>query len=225
MDEIGGWIRKLRTEIESALNEGGPLPGGVRLEAERVVLHLLLPRSGANLSDKPPVQTSGSGNSGSPTGLENHLTIEFRVAPPSGVPVPPVNEAARPRPALSPEALRSLVIETGTAVFGSQGFDNSARAEVFCELAVERTSAEVQAALAIIEQGAQGSPDPLLSRMVARLRQILGFSPLGRELAAGRLRALLEQAELESVVAILGQDWRFGTHWPLPPSNGSLSSL
>jgi len=56
--------------------------------------------------------------------------------------------------------------------------------------------------------------------LVARLRQILGFSPLGRELAAGRLHALLEQAEIGTVVPILRQAWRFGTHWPLPPSNG-----
>ena len=223
MDEIGSRIRKLRSEIESALNEGSPLPGGVRLEAERVVLHLLIPHPGAPTSNRSTSSPNGSGDFGGRIGQEEQLTIEFRVASPTESPASPMKEAVSTRPTLSPEALRSLVIETGTAVFGPQGFDNSARAEVFCELIAEQNPTEVLAALALVERGTQGNPDPQLSRSVARLRQILGFSPLGRELAAGRLRALFEQAEIGSVVTILGQAWRFGTHWPLPPSNGSLN--
>jgi hypothetical protein len=223
MDEIGSRIRKLRSEIESALNEGGPLPGGVRLEAERVVLHLLIPPPGAHVSNRPTASTNGKVDLGGQSGREEHLTIEFRVLSPAASPASPGIEAVSTRPTLSTEALRSLVIETGTAVFGPQGFDNSARAEVFCELIAEQNPTEVLAALAIVEQGTQGNPDPQLSRSVARLRQILGFSPLGRESAAGRLRALFEQAEIGDVVSILGQAWRFGTHWPLSPSNGSSS--
>ncbi len=225
MDEIGDRIRKLRSEIESALNEGSSLPCGVRLEAERVVLHLLIPHPGAHASHRPNASTNGKGSLGGQSGREEHLTIEFRVSSPAASPTSPELEAVSQRPTLSQEALRSLVIETGTAVFGPQGFDNSARAEVFCELIAEQNPTEVLSALAIVEQGTQGNPDPQLSRSVARLRQILGFSPLGRESAAGRLRALFEQAEIGNVVTILGQAWRFGTHWPLPPSHdGSKNS-
>ena len=220
MDEIGGRIRKLRSEIESALNEGSPLPGGVRLEAERVVLQLSIGRPGASGHSHPAASANDPGDWGGQTGPQEHLTIEFRVSSPTASPASPVIEAVSTRPTLPPEALRSLVIETGTAVFGLQGFDNSARAEVFCELIAEQSASEVRAALAIVQDGTPGNPDPPLGRLVARLRQILGFSPLGRELAAGRLRALLEQSEIGTVVPILGQAWRFGTHWPLPPSNG-----
>ncbi len=195
MDEIGDWIRKLKREVEIALSDERPLPPGARLEANRVTLSLAL----------------SQGEPGT------RLTIEFEVRHPASAAPPAVFETLPVQ--VDPDALRALIIETGAAVFGPGGFDNSARAEVFCELVGAMEPADVIAALLIIEGQSHQVTTNRLEHPVARLRQILGFSALGSELAARRLRELLEQSSVLQLTTVLGEEWRFGTHWPQPSSS------
>ena len=92
------------------------------------------------------------------------------------------------------------------------GFDNSARGEVFCELVSGMNQADVVTALELIEENSV--PVPALQSAVARLRQILGFSPLGAQSAARRLRETILLTSSANLVTILGEEWSFGTHWP-----------
>lgn len=224
MDGIGDSIRKLRREVEMALNDRVPVPSGVFLEADRVTVTLSIPPHESDLSPGFSFPSmNGTPHARRDSG--NQLTIEFRVCSQScvnggetasntvhlPVPVPPLVP-------LSSEELRKLILETGTAVFGAQGFDNSARAEVFCELVAGMDAENLQAALAAVEMGMADLPSAL-QRPVARLRQVLGFSPLGREKAAGQLLQVFRRCTVREVVTTLGETWRFGTHWPLAPAN------
>jgi hypothetical protein len=205
MDGLSNWIRKLQQEVELALSEARPLPSRVRLEANRVTLTLEL--SPGLLPDNWPRDCPQS---------PSRLTIEFQVHPPEA----PSSQAAPARVhplALSPEALRELVREAGSAAFGAGGFDNSARAEVFCELVDELSAADVLLVLKLIEDGTTSAPTPALQHPVTRLGQVLGFSPVGREEAALRLRQLLTHTSVAELTAILREYWSFGTHWPQLP--------
>ncbi len=217
MDGIGDTIRKVRREVEMALTDRTPMPPGVYLEADRVLLTLCLPPTVTELAHGLSEQ-SLNGAIRDQGDRANRLTIEFRVRSRGPAVVSEIGSGTDHSPALSPQELRSLILETGTAVFGAQGFDNSARAEVFCELVAGMDIGEVQAALALVETGASKVP-LALERPVARIRQILGFSPLGRERAAERLLQLFRQCAAREIVMVLGEVWRFGTHWPLPPAN------
>lgn len=216
MDGLSERIRRLREEVEIALLLGRTGPAGIRLEAERVVLNLPLPADWGTVGGSAAPPTASVNGSHIPAHLAGEspaqLTIEFRVhvaqgtQPGGGVPHMPSQ--------LSPEALRALILDTGTAVFGPLGFDNSARAEVFCELVAEMTIEDITDALNLLAMGS-GANRPGLERPLARLRQLLGFSPLGREKSAERLLHLFHQTSASEVVSTLASQWRFGTHWPL----------
>ncbi len=217
MDGIGEVIRKVRREVEMALADGTSIPKEAHLEADRVVLTLCLPPTVTMLAHGLSKKASNGALLERDEG-GNRLTIEFRVRSHEAAVTSEIASETTHARALSSDELKSLILETGTAVFGAQGFDNSARAEVFCEVVAGLDIDAVQGALALIETG--NSQVPLaLDRPVARLRQVLGFSPLGRERAAGRLLQLFRQCTVQEIVTLLGDLWRFGTHWPLPPAN------
>lgn len=216
MDEIGDRIKKLQREIESALTHARPLPTGVRLDAERVTVTWELPQGQTAMSgDGASLHLPGAQplTASAPGG---RVTIEFRVHQAETVETIQVSSPETAPNRTSANPLRRLILEAGTAVFGPGGFDNSARAEVFCELVSAMPQTAVVAALGVIEGDSNGAGDVALERPVARLRQLLSFSPLGTECAAGRLRAVIQQTSINEVASVLGEEWRFGTHWPLP---------
>src|SRR4051794_38907206 len=124
MERIGDWIRNLRLELEQALSDSGPLPSGVRLEPDRVTLTVPL--------DQFAVASAAMGQSAGEAGSGNQLTIEFKVCQPPNQSGPELIQG-EPAPChQSPDELQTLILESATAAFGARGFDNSARAEVFC---------------------------------------------------------------------------------------------
>jgi len=109
------------------------------------------------------------------------------------------------------------------AVFGIPGFDNAARAEVFCELASATSTVDLRAAIEHAGSDSKVSPTDPLARQTSRLRQIFTFSPVGPKRASVQLLHLIQEASMEELTALLSERWRFGTHWSLPTSSNGTA--
>ncbi len=204
-------LQQLRAQIASALAAESPLPSGIRLEAESVTLSLGL--------EWDPDSAGWRLCSHSGATPVHSLTFQFRVGRVTpGTPfhaTPPAGESE------STTARQERIAARCRDVFGAPGFDNSARAEVFGEWLADVNPAEIATVLGWIQAGTPAPDgDPLLGRFV-QIRRLLGFAPLGESTAAGIVRELLaEPVSPEELVQVLGEHWRFGTHWALPESAG-----
>ena len=214
MSELREILGAIRDEVEAALGSRGALPNGVRLEAERVTV---------SLSVSPGRDSSGAlileaKTRDSVTGT-TAVQVEFRVYRELDVVAAPPSEPADLTTAATAKAVGPEgIAEACERVFGPPGFDNAARAEVFCELAAGIGLRALSEALDWVEKGTILEGDNQAVPVVGRLRQLLGFAPAGRERAAGLLLGLLKVHPLPRVLGILGERWKFGTHWTLPES-------
>ena len=101
-------------------------------------------------------------------------------------------------------------------VFGAPGFDNAARAEVFCEISRGFEPGELLRAIQLAESDQKVPADDPHARAVTRLRQVLKFSPEGPQTAAQILLSILREGHKAALQSLLARQWRFGTHWELP---------
>ncbi len=151
------------------------------------------------------------------------LDISSIVTTQSGLlstPRPPAT-TAQDLSALEPRAER--LFKQCLAVFGNPGFDNAARAEVFCELAAETSAEDLSAAIEHAGSESKISPMDPLARLTSRLRQIVAFSPVGPKRASIQLRHLIQEASMDELTTLLRERWRFGTHWSFPPSTNGIA--
>lgn len=201
-------LRTLRDDIEAGLGRRSPVPAGVQLLADSVELtvHLEIDTEGARAVPCAPGQPEGG----------HALTIRFKVqnpSSPSDAASPVAHSPAESAPVTSLDERRPDIESACGEIFGPPGFDNAARAEVFCELARAEASQALQEALVPLMSGAKPSPDNPHSDLARRLRQLLGFSPAGTTVAASRLSALLSTHPKDDIIRVLSEMWRFGTHW------------
>lgn len=101
-------------------------------------------------------------------------------------------------------------------VFGEPGFDNAARAEVFCEISQGFEPGELLRAIQLADSEAKVPAEDPHAHAVTRLRQILKFSPEGPKKAAQILLSILRDGHKAALQTLLARQWRFGTHWELP---------
>lgn len=231
MTELQQVLQQIRQEIESGLAHRLPVSGGLELVAESVTLRLALETDpGLEGTTAAPIRVRLARSQSSDPALLHSLTFQFRLHP-TGIPAPapgvPTGQAPNPvTPADTDDAL-AIACEP---IFGPPGFDNSARAEVFCEWASTLEPGELQR---LLELALHPTPGPIPSRDAARLtrlRRLLDASPAGATAAARTFLALLRSHPLDPLLRRVAERWRFGTHWalpnehtghPSPSSNGS----
>lgn len=125
----------------------------------------------------------------------------------NGIPPAPVSGNDLEEEAMAAQCVR---------VFGEPGFDNAARAEVFCEISQGFEPGELLRAIQLAESDQKVPADDPHARAVTRLRQVLKFSPEGPQEAAQILLSILREGHKAALQTLLARRWRFGTHWELP---------
>ena len=202
MEKLSSALRRLRLELEAGLasSEG----------TAAVTLSLALEPNHPEPTWCLAEPTSGQTSLHSVTiqfqlGSRTTHAPEVIVSKPSPAPTPTPTSTPTPGDSERP------VADQCVSIFGPPGFDNAARAEVFCELVTHHAQAELNDALDAI--GSPSTHPSAASALTSRLRQLLGFAPVGREAAAARLRALLDQHPPGDLQRIIAARWRFGTHW------------
>jgi hypothetical protein len=219
MTELQQVLHQIRQEIESGLAHRPPASGGLELVAETVTLRLTLetdPGPESSTAARVRVRLARSQPS-DPTPLHS-LTLQFRLqstGTPSPVPGAPAGQVTSPGTTADADDTLAAACES---IFGPPGFDNSARAEVFCEWASTLPPGELQRLLELALHPPSG---PIPSRDAAgltRLRRLLDASPAGAAAAARSFLDLVDRhpLELDRLLRHVAERWRFGTHWALP---------
>lgn len=163
--------------------------------------------------------------SGDPSPAAHRIRIDFEIEAPgdstSGTARSEVSPASS-APGTSPSEKnpRSEVVidaddllETCRQVFGPPGFDNAARAEVFCEAAAGLSIEELERVLDHCSSGTRPLPEDPISNAHGRIHRVLQSAPIGPTEAASRLRDCLSTVPIETLLSTLQDHWRFGTHW------------
>lgn len=217
MNEFSSFIQALRQEIEAGLADPSAQPKDAGLQAETVTLNLSVVLDPASAE----MGVTGAARWRPVLRGEEHqsahtVTVQFRRTPPdSRLAAAPVL-ADKEIPYTPPLTPRELIAARCIPIFGTPGFDNSARAEVFCELIAEREPTEIASALAAVSGNADVSGDDPQAYLTTRLRRVLGFALVGKEAAAAEMQRLLAEFSQADVLNVLAERWRFGTHWAKP---------
>jgi len=128
---------------------------------------------------------------------------------PRPLPTPASGSAPRSERVIDAEAL----LETCRQVFGPPGFDNAARAEVFCEAAAGVPLEDLVRVLDHCRSGTRPLAEDPITNAHGRIHRVLQSAPIGGSEAATRLHDCLSTVPFESLLATLHEHWRFGTHW------------
>lgn len=223
-------LRSLQEQLLSGLSQSSSQsssPQSVRPQLATVSLGLVLqtvPQDPLHPESSSPLQWAVV-----PPGTvaQHHVTLQLDissiVATKSGLLSTPSSPTTIPQDlnASGPRAER--LFKQCLAVFGNPGFDNAARAEVFCELAAETSVEHLSAGIEHAGSESKISPLDPLARLTSRLRQIFAFSPVGPKRASIQLRQLIQETSMDELTTLLRERWRFGTHWSSPPSTNGIA--
>lgn len=206
MKDLSKALRLLRREIEAGLSGRDLETGGIRVEPEQVTVALTLvgKPDGTDLV----WEVASDASVGSPV---HSLTIQFRVGSAAGRTAAVIPATVAEFPEVSPASPRERILKICESIFGVPGFDNAARAEVFCELVDQHPLPALRSALMAVAGGQPQEAPPV--HLASRLRQLLGFAPVGREAAALELQRLLQDLSPSELRGVIAERWRFGTHW------------
>jgi hypothetical protein len=137
------------------------------------------------------------------------LSLDFKLTPASEGETAPV-------PAASPGGVDTASDIYGTLqqVFGTPGFDSSARATVFREALGEVTLEQARAAVARLRPGVPPTADSATQRAGNILRGICHSGPLKNAARGGQLlAALLERYPLPVVLGVAETEWKTQDSW------------
>lgn len=139
------------------------------------------------------------------------ITVEFAVgtAAPSQSGPPPA-EAVPAAQAATPPEITSVLAQ----LFGTPGFDSSARATVFRETLAGMTHAEAEAVMAALTTPLAGITEETRRRAVHILRGVIHSGPTKQvERGAEALRRLFSSHPLAEVVRVVEAEWKTQDAW------------
>lgn len=155
----------------------------------------------------------------------HRIRIDFEVGPPrpstaeagGSESIPAPGPRATPASGAAPRSERVIdanaLLETCRQVFGPPGFDNAARAEVFCEAAAGVPLEDLIRVLDHCHSGTRPLTEDPITNAHGRIHRVLQSAPIGGTEAASLLRDCLSTVPFESLLTTLQDHWRFGTHW------------
>ena len=106
------------------------------------------------------------------------------------------------------------VFELASRVFGPPGFDNAARAEVFCEAIKELTESDTRRVLESVTGSAPLDEKGPLDGARVRIRRLLRFSPVGESAAAAALAEISRRFPINEIIQIISSRWKMTSGWP-----------
>ncbi len=219
MPSLRDIVAALQQELDAAFAETKPGSTGTALELERVTLSLAL-----DLLDKDAT-TSGSSigfsileGAKAAKSSGHRLTIELRNPRAESSPVTSSAGASEvaPAPAVKTESL----FELASRVFGPPGFDNAARAEVFCEAIKELAEENARAVLESLTGSVPLDENGPLDSARVRIRRLLRFSPVGEAGAAAVVAEISRRFPKREILEVISSRWKMTTGWP-PTDNAS----
>lgn len=204
-------IRALRREILGALSADEPVPEGVQLVADRVVVSL-------SLRIRAPHEACdglGSLVIAASAGEDLHrLTIEFKLqSPPAAGTLAVTGSEPRSEVEAAAQPLDSPAFAGLCEVFGIPGFDSSARATVFRETLQELSDTQARAVLASLGDARGLEIEPALNLPRHLVQRLAGSGPLGPKGGPERLRQLAERTPVAELIRLAAEHWRTQSEW------------
>jgi hypothetical protein len=216
MHSIGNALQKLKREILEGLSAGPGAVPGLRLIPERVTLsismHLRQPADGGNPDGEfvpAPAGTDG----------EHRVTVEFKVEPSEeGAPVLTRAESeTSPRKVVS-EADEALIVKSLSEVFGTPGFDSSARATVFREALENLDDPSRKAVLRDLSSEKAPSDRPEQAQARHLILRLARSGPSGEKRSREVLEQLSKKYSGEEVIRVANIHWRDQSIWASGPN-------
>ena len=208
MPSLWDIVAALQQELDAAFAEGTPGATGMALELEKVTLSLAV-----DLLEKDAT-TGGSGigfsvlegaKASKSTG--HRLTIELRNPRAAASTAMVVAEKVAASPAAKAESL----FEMASRVFGPPGFDNAARAEVFCEAIKELSEANARTVLESLMGSVPLDENGPLDSARIRIRRLLRFSPVGDAGAAAVVAEISRRFPKSEILQVITGRWKMTT--------------
>ena len=185
-------IAAVRRDIAAALKDQTPLPEGVRLQADRVVLSLRVAITDGRLvvieAGREPRQT-------------HTINVEFSVGRQDSDPTAILGASAEG------------VVNTLMEVFGVPSFDSSARATVFRETIGGISEAQVGTLMESLAAGPSAEVPGELKSARLMIRRLLEKGPAGLQGGARVLREILRQHPLATMLRIIEETWKTPEAW------------
>lgn len=214
-------VDTLRREIETALAQAQPWPGGVQLEADRIIATLQMNVVDLQGNDGIRIDIpSGPGkNSGDQVVTPVHsLRLEFKCIGGQLIAVPPKENQAGANPNMSLSAPMQLaepaaehVTRQLSSIFGPPGFDSSARATVFREALENLADTDV----AILVSGLTGGSvsDSRVKRAISLLQRVCHSGPAGAIQGKEVLARVFQSYSIQAVVQLVREIWKTQDEW------------
>ena len=211
MPSLKDIVAALQRELDAAFAEGKTSSTGTAMELEKVTLSLALDLLEKSASTGEPslglVVMDGAKAAKSSC---HRLTIELRATrATTSIAGTPATAAVIPLP---PKA--EAVFELASRVFGPPGFDNAARAEVFCEAIKELTESDTRRVLESVTGSVPLDEKGPLDGARVRIRRLLRFSPVGESAAAAALAEISRRFPINEILQIISSRWKMTTGWP-----------
>ena len=211
MPSLKDIVAALQRELDAVFVEAKTGSAGTTMEVEKVTLSLAV-----DLLEKDAT-TSGSGigfsfldGAKAAKSSGHRLTLELRAArATTSIAGTPATDAVIPLPP-KPES----VFELASRVFGPPGFDNAARAEVFCEAIKELSEADTRMVLESVMGSVPLDEKGPLDGARVRIRRLLRFSPVGEPAAAAALAEISRRFPMHEILQIISSGWKMTTGWP-----------
>ena len=210
-------VAALQCELDAAFAEAKTGSPGTAMEVEKVTLSLaveLLEKSdskgGTGLGFAVVDGAKAAKSSG------HRLTIELRN--PRAVSSPAIAAASGVAPA--PTAKTESLFEMASRVFGPPGFDNAARAEVFCEAIKDLSDENARAVLESLTGSVPLDENGPLDSARVRIKRLLRFSPVGEAGAAAVVAEISRRFPKREILEVISSRWKMTTGWP-PKDNPS----
>ncbi len=211
MPSLKDIVAALQRELDAAFAEGKTGSTGTAMELEKVTLSLAVDLLEKNASTGELglgfIVLDGAKAAKSPG---HRLALEMRVArATTSIAGTPATEAVIPLPP-KPES----VFGFASRVFGPPGFDNAARAEVFCEAIKELSEADTRMVLESVMGSVPLDEKGPLDGARVRIRRLLRFSPVGESAAAAALAEISRRFPIHEILQIISSRWKMTTGWP-----------
>ncbi len=215
-------VLALQAELDAAFaNETGETAKKTGLEVEKATLSLSI-----GIHDQPtPAGEAAVGffvldEEAAAKSSGHRLTIELRVPRPvASAAAAAADDAAAAPPVPPVPPVSASILELASRVFGPPGFDNAARAEVFCEGIGGLSEAEVRAVITSLLAAAPLDAGGPLDTARARTRRLLRFSPVGEAVAAVTLAEMFRRFSAKEILAAISARWKMTTGWT--PNDGA----
>lgn len=209
-------VSALQRELQSALSHNLELPGGVSLGPDKLTVSLQFAAQETREGEvhffwSAPSEVAVS----APAGHPHTLTIEFKAAALVGEEPPAMRITGKTQSPVpkATQADASQIKDALSRIFGTPGFDSSARATVFREAFAELSPEQAHLVMDSIS-GAAPEDDEQAKRSRTLLLKLVRSAPLeSPQEGIDLLSRLFRQNSLEAILTLVAREWKTQEDW------------